>query len=85
MYHQKPTFAAKSHGGKPTGLASHSVHGPMPVRAEATIAAATKEIPEKDKIIAEATAELAKLQPQLDPMRAKVKQMTDQYFTMLPK
>ena len=53
--------------------------------AEATIAAATKEIPEKDKIIAEATAELAKLQPQLEPMRTKVKQMNDQYLTMLPK
>ncbi len=53
--------------------------------AEATIAAAIKEIPEKDKIIAEATAELAKLQPQLDPMRTKVKQMNDQYLTMLPK
>jgi chromosome segregation ATPase len=53
--------------------------------AEATIAAATKEIPEKDKITTEATAELAKLQPQLDPMRTKVKQMTDQYFAMLPK
>ena len=53
--------------------------------AEAAIAAATKEIPEKDKIIAEATAELAKLQPQLEPMRNKVKQMNDQYLTMLPK
>ena len=53
--------------------------------AEATIAAATKEIPEKDKIIAEATTELAKLQPQLEPMRTKVKQMNDQYLTMLPK
>jgi len=53
--------------------------------AEAAIAAATKEIPEKDKIIAEATAELARLQPQLDPLRAKVKKMTDQYLAMLPK
>ena len=53
--------------------------------AEAAIAAAKKEIPEKDKIIAEASAELAKLQPQLDPQRAKVKQMADQYFAMLPK
>jgi hypothetical protein len=54
--------------------------------AEATIAAATtKEIPEKDKIIAEASTEIAKLQPQLEPMRTKVKQMTEQYLTMLPK
>lgn len=53
--------------------------------AEAAIAAATKEIPEKDKIIAEASAELAKLTPQLEPQRAKVKQMTDQYLAMLPK
>jgi WD40 repeat protein len=53
--------------------------------AEATIAAATKEIPEKDKIIAEASGEIAKLQPQLEPQRTKVKQMTEQYLTMLPK
>jgi DNA repair exonuclease SbcCD ATPase subunit len=54
--------------------------------AEATITAATtKEIPEKDKIIAEASAEIAKVQPQLEPMRTKVKQMNDQYLTMLPK
>jgi len=53
--------------------------------AEATIAAATKEIPEKDKIIAEASAEIAKVQPQIEPMRTKVKQMNDQYLTMLPK
>jgi len=53
--------------------------------AEATIAAATKEIPEKDKALVEIAAELAKLQPQLEPARAKVKQLTDQYLTMLPK
>jgi chromosome segregation ATPase len=53
--------------------------------AEASIAKATKDIPERDKNIAEAKAELAKLQPQLDPARGKVKQLTEQYFAMLPK
>jgi len=53
--------------------------------AEATIAAATKEIPEKDKALVEIAAELAKLQPQLDPLRTKVKQLNEQYLTMLPK
>ena len=44
-----------------------------------------KDIPKRDTAIAECKAEIAKLQPQLEPMRAKVKQLTDQYFTMLPK
>lgn len=53
--------------------------------AEAVIAAAQKEIPQRDTAIAEAKAEIAKLQPQLDPLRQKVKQLTDQYLAMLPK
>lgn len=53
--------------------------------AEQTIAAATKEIPDRDKNMAEGRAELAKLQPQLEPLRAKVKQLNDQYLAMLPK
>lgn len=53
--------------------------------AEAALAASEKDIPNRDQTIAECKAELAKLQPQLDPMRAKVKQLTDQYLTMLPK
>jgi DNA repair exonuclease SbcCD ATPase subunit len=53
--------------------------------AEATIAAATKDNPVRDKNLAEINAELTKLQPQLDPLRAKVKQLETQYLTMLPK
>ena len=53
--------------------------------AEATIAAAEKDIPERDKVLAEIAMELGKLQPQLEPLKAKVKQMEEQYFTMLPK
>lgn len=53
--------------------------------AEAAIVAATKDNPERDKNLAEINAELAKMQPQLDPLRAKVKQLEAQYFTMLPK
>lgn len=52
---------------------------------EKTLEKATKEAPDREKAIAEAKAELAKLQPQLEPQRAKVKQLTDQYLTMLPK
>lgn len=53
--------------------------------AEKAIVDANKEIPDRDKNIAEAKDTLAKLQPQLEPQRAKVKQLNDQYLTMLPK
>lgn len=53
--------------------------------AEAAIAAATKEIPDREKNVAEAKAELAKLTPQLEPLKQKVKQLSDQYFALLPK
>jgi chromosome segregation ATPase len=53
--------------------------------AEAALAAAEKDNPQRDKNLAEISAELTKLQPQLDPLRAKVKQLETQYFTMLPK
>ena len=53
--------------------------------AESALAAAEKDNPQRDKNLAEISAELAKLQPQLEPMRAKVKQLETQYFTMLPK
>lgn len=53
--------------------------------AEAAIVAATKEIPDREKNIAEAKVELAKLSPQLEPLRQKVKQLNDQYLAMLPK
>lgn len=53
--------------------------------AEAAIAAAQKDQPVRDKNLAEINAELTKLQPQLEPLRSKVKQLESQYFTMLPK
>jgi len=53
--------------------------------AEAALAAAEKDNPVRDKNLVEITTELTKLQPQLDPLRAKVKQLETQYFTMLPK
>ncbi len=53
--------------------------------AEAAIAAAEKDQPVREKNLAEIKAELAKLEPQLEPQRAKVKQLETQYFTMLPK
>lgn len=53
--------------------------------SEAAIAAAEKDNPVRDKNLAEINAELAKMQPQLEPQRNKVKQMESQYFTMLPK
>lgn len=55
------------------------------VAAEAALAAAEKDIPVRDKNLAEISAELTKMQPQLEPLRAKVKQLEAQYFTMLPK
>jgi chromosome segregation ATPase len=53
--------------------------------AEAALASAQKDIPVRDKNLAEISAELTKMQPQLEPLRAKVKQLEAQYFTMLPK
>ncbi|MES2597479.1 MAG: c-type cytochrome domain-containing protein [Verrucomicrobiota bacterium] len=53
--------------------------------AEAAIAAAEKDAPVRDKNLAEINAELTKLQPQLDPARAKVKDLETKYLTMLPK
>ncbi len=53
--------------------------------AEDAIIAAEKDIPKRDKAVAECKAELARLQPLLEPVRSKVKQLTEQYFTMLPK
>ena len=53
--------------------------------AEAAIVSATKDIPKREAAIAECKTELAKLQPQLEPLRAKVKQLSDQYLALLPK
>ena len=55
------------------------------VDAEAAIAAAQKDIPQRDKNLVEIAAELTKIQPQLEPQRAKVKQLEQQYLAMLPK
>jgi len=46
---------------------------------------AKKEIAEKENSLAEIKAELVKIEPGLQPLRDKVKQLTDQYFAMLPK
>jgi len=53
--------------------------------AQKALDAATKEIADKDKALGEAKADLAKNEPQLEPQRAKVKQMTDKFLAMLPK
>ncbi len=55
------------------------------VAAETSIAATLKDGPVRDNNLVEINAELTKLQPQLEPLRAKVKQLEAQYFTMLPK
>ena len=55
------------------------------VTAETTIAATLKDNPVRDKNLVEIAAELTKLQPQLEPLRAKVMQLEAQYFTMLQK
>lgn len=55
------------------------------VEAEKTIAAATQEIPQLEASLVEVKGELAKLSPQLDPLKQQVKQLEEQYFGMLPK
>ena len=55
------------------------------VDSQKTIDSSTKEIATKDQSIVEIKGELAKMEPQLQPQRDKVKKLTDQYFAMLPK
>jgi WD40 repeat protein len=55
------------------------------VNGKKTIEASHKEIADKDKMMGEIKVELAKAEPQLVPLRDKVKQLNEQYLTMLPK
>lgn len=85
----KMAEAAKSLTGKRTELAKVQADAEAAKQALAaaqkTLDTATKELAEKDKVLGETNAELAKNEPQLEPQRAKVKQMTEQFLTMLPK
>jgi hypothetical protein len=53
--------------------------------AEKALAAAQKDIPQRDKNLDEIAKSYAELTPQVEPMKAKVKAALDQYFAMLPK
>jgi WD40 repeat protein/chromosome segregation ATPase len=53
--------------------------------SQTAIEKATKAIADGEKTIAESKAALTKLEPQLPPLRDKVKHLTDQYLAMLPK
>jgi hypothetical protein len=53
--------------------------------AEKALAAAQKDIPQRDKNLEEIAKSYAELTPQVEPMKAKVKASLDQYFAMLPK
>ena len=53
--------------------------------AEKALAAALKDIPQRDKNLEEIAKSYAELTPQVEPMKAKVKASLDQYFAMLPK
>ena len=53
--------------------------------AEKALAAAQKDIPQRDKNLEEIAKSYAELTPQVEPMKAKVKAALDQYFAMLPK
>jgi hypothetical protein len=53
--------------------------------AEKALAAAQKDIPQRDKNLEEIAKSYAELTPQVEPMRAKVKAAQDQYLAMLPK
>jgi chromosome segregation ATPase len=53
--------------------------------AEKAIAAAQKDIPQRDKNLEEIAKSYAELTPQVEPMKAKVKASQEQYFAMLPK
>jgi WD40 repeat protein len=53
--------------------------------AEKALAAAQKDIPQRDKNLEEIAKSYAELTPQVEPMKAKVKSVQEQYFAMLPK
>jgi len=53
--------------------------------AEKAVAAAQKDIPQRDKNLEEIAKSYAELTPQVEPMKAKVKAAMEQYFAMLPK
>ena len=53
--------------------------------AEKALAAAQKDIPQRDKNLEEIAKTYAELTPQVEPMKAKVKAAQEQYFAMLPK
>jgi len=53
--------------------------------AEKALAAAQKDIPQRDKNLEEIAKSYAELTPQVEPIKAKVKAAQDQYFAMLPK
>jgi WD40 repeat protein len=53
--------------------------------AEKALAAAQKDIPQRDKNLEEIAKSYAELTPQVEPMKAKVKAALEQYFAMLPK
>ncbi len=53
--------------------------------AEKALAAALKDIPQRDKNLEEIAKSYAELTPQIEPMKVKVKSAQDQYFAMLPK
>ncbi len=52
--------------------------------AEKALAAALKDIPQRDKNLEEIARSYAELTPQVEPMKAKVKAVREQYFAMLP-
>jgi dipeptidyl aminopeptidase/acylaminoacyl peptidase len=53
--------------------------------AEKALATAQKDIPQRDKNLEEIAKSYAELTPQVEPMKAKVKAVQDQYLAMLPK
>jgi hypothetical protein len=53
--------------------------------AEKALAAAQKDIPQRDKNLEEIAKSYAELTPQVEPLKAKVKAVQDQYLAMLPK
>lgn len=53
--------------------------------AEKALLAAQKDIPQRDKNLEEIAKSYAELNPQVEPMKAKVKSAQDQYLAMLPK
>ncbi len=79
----KPVEAKRGEVGQATQLVAATRRSL--VAAEKAYAALVREVPERTKNLEEIARAVAELQPQVEPLKAKVKAAEVQYLAMLPK